>query len=94
MVATLIDLVQVDDVGVLHLGQDVDLLLDVLSGHAPPGREQPLLLDELGCILRLRVLLHYAMNHGKLATVDMRMRRGGKESNKKITLGKLKKKKK
>jgi hypothetical protein len=43
---------QVDDVLVLHLGEYVDLLLDVLHGHAAPAAVQPLLLDVLGRILR------------------------------------------
>ncbi len=31
-----VHLMQVDDVGVLHLGQDVDFFADVLPGHTPP----------------------------------------------------------
>ena len=63
----LVDLVEVDDVDVLHLGQYVNLLLDVDPGHASPGRLQPLLLDELGRILGPRGLLNDAMNDGELA---------------------------
>ncbi len=62
-----VHLVQVDDVPVLHLGQDVDLLSDVLPGHPPPRRLQPLLLDELGRILRSGRLLHHPVHHGKLS---------------------------
>ena len=65
----LVDLVEVDDVGVLHLGEDVDLLLDVLPGDAAPGALQPLLLDELGRVLALRRLLYDAVDGGELAAV-------------------------
>lgn len=68
MVAALVDLVQVDDVGVLHLCEDVDLLLDVFPGHSSPRREQTFLLDEFGRILRLGILLNHTVNHSKLAT--------------------------
>ena len=69
VVSVLVDLVQVDDVAVLHLGQDVDLLLDVLPCHAAPGALQPLLLDELGRVLALRRLLYDAVDGGELAAV-------------------------
>ena len=36
---------EVDDVLVLHLGEDVDLLLDVAHRNPPPRRLHPLLLD-------------------------------------------------
>ena len=63
----LVDLVEVDDVLVFHLGQDVDLFLDVLSGDAASRRHQPLLLDELGRILGARALLDDAVHCRELA---------------------------
>ena len=63
----LIDLVEVDDVLVFHLGQDVDLFLDVLSGDAASRRHQTLLLDELGRILGARALLDDAVYGRELA---------------------------
>ena len=39
------NLVKVDDVLVLHLSENVDLLLDVSHGHPPPRGLHPLLLD-------------------------------------------------
>ena len=63
----LVDLVEVDDVLVFHLGQDVDLFLDVLSGDAASRRHQPLLLDELGRILGARALLDDAVHGRELA---------------------------
>ena len=63
----LVDLVEVDNVLVFHLGQDVDLFLDVLSGDAASRRHQPLLLDELGRILGARALLDDAVHCRELA---------------------------
>ena len=51
VLSVLVDLVEVDDVVVLHLGEDVDLLLDVVHGHAPPARLQSFLLDVLCGVL-------------------------------------------
>ena len=45
-------LVEVDDVLMLHLCEDVDLLLYVLHGDAAPAAVQPFLLDVLGRVLR------------------------------------------
>ena len=58
---------EVDYVIVLHLCQDVDLLLDVLHGHAPPGCLHPLLLDILCGILSPGGLFYYAMDNGKFS---------------------------
>ena len=63
----LVHLVEVDDVLVFHLGQDVDLLLDVLSGDAASRRHQPFLLDKLGRILGARALLDDAVHRRELA---------------------------
>ena len=63
----LVHLVEVDDVLVFHLGQDVDLLPDVLSSDAASRRHQPLLLDELGRILGARALLDDAVHGRELA---------------------------
>ena len=41
----MMNLVKVDDVLVLHLSENVDLLLNVPHGHPPPGGLHPLLLD-------------------------------------------------
>ena len=67
MLSVLVDLVQVDDVDVFHLGQDVDLLLDVFPGDAASGSLQPLLLDELGGVLGSRRLLDHPVHVGELA---------------------------
>ena len=42
---------EVYDVLVFHLCEDVDLLLNVLHGDAPPARLHPLLFDILGRVL-------------------------------------------
>ena len=68
MLSVLVDLVQVDDVGVFHLCQDVDLLLYVLPGHPSPGRLQALLLDVLGRILVPGRLLDDSEHRGELTT--------------------------
>ena len=64
----LVDLVQVDDVVVLHLGQDVDLLLDVPHGDAAAAGLHPLLLDVLGGVLCPGALLYHSVHHSELAT--------------------------
>ena len=38
-------LVEINDVLILHLSEDVDLLLDVAHRNAPPRRLHPFLLD-------------------------------------------------
>ena len=73
MLAVLVDLVQVDDVDVLHLGQDVDLLLDVFARDAASRRLQPLLLDELGGVLGPGRLLDHPVNVGELAAEAERL---------------------
>ena len=64
----LVDLVQVDDVLILHLREDVDLLLYVPHGHASPACLHALLLDVLGGILGLGRALHHPVHHRELPT--------------------------
>ena len=45
VIVVMMNLVKVDDVLVLHLSENVDLLLNVPHGHPPPGGLHPLLLD-------------------------------------------------
>ena len=45
LIMMMVNLVKVDDVLVLHLSENVDLLLNVSHGHPPPGGLHPLLLD-------------------------------------------------
>ena len=59
---------QVDDVVVLHLGEDVDLLLDVSHGDAAAAGLHPLLLDVLGGVLGPGALLYHPVHHRELAT--------------------------
>ena len=58
---------QVDDVGVFHLRQDVDLFLDVFPGHSSSGGLQTLLLDVLGRILVPGRLLDDTVDVGELS---------------------------
>ena len=48
----LLYLMKINNILVLHFGEDVDLLLDVLHGDAAPAGLHPFLLDVLGGILR------------------------------------------
>lgn len=58
---------QVNDVGVFHLRQDVDLLLDVFPGHASSGGLQSFLLDVFGGIFVPGSLFYHPVHRGKLA---------------------------
>ena len=58
---------EVDYVIVLHLCQNVDLLLNVLHGHAPPRCLHPLLLDVLCCVLCPGGLFNHAVDDGKFS---------------------------
>ena len=60
---------QIDDVSVLHFGQNVYLFLYVFSGHAPARRFQAFLFDELSGIFVAGMFLQDSINRGELAAV-------------------------
>ena len=63
-----VNLMQIDDVGVFHFGQNVNFFLDVFPGHAPSRSFQPFLFDEFGSILMSSMFLQHSIYRGKLPT--------------------------
>ena len=63
-----VNLMQIDDVGVFHFGQNVNFFLDVFPGHAPSRSFQPFLFDEFGSILMSSMFLQNSIYRGKLPT--------------------------
>jgi hypothetical protein len=60
---------EIYDIDVLHLRQDVNLLLDVLARDAATRRFQSFLFDEFRGIFGPGRLLNHAVDVGKLAAV-------------------------
>ena len=76
-----VNLMQIDDVGVFHFGQNVNFFLDVFPGHAPSRSFQPFLFDEFGSILMSSMFLQHSIYRGKLPTEKKRTnnnKKGGK----------------
>ena len=67
-----VNLMQIDDVGVFHFGQNVNFFLDVFPGHAPSRSFQPFLFDEFGSILMSSMFLQNSIYRGKLPTEKKR----------------------
>ena len=61
-----VDLVQINDIGMFHLRQDMNLFLDIFASNASPRGLQSLLLDELGRIFMTRMPFQNAVNRGEL----------------------------
>ena len=61
-----VDLVQINDIGMFHLRQDMNLFLDIFASNASPRSLQSLLLDELGRIFMTRMPFQNAVNRGEL----------------------------
>lgn len=64
----LVDVVQLDDVGVQDLLQNGDLTLDLLPAHPAPASPALALLDELGSIFHPCAFLSTLLHYSKLAT--------------------------
>ena len=76
-----VNLMQIDDVGVFHFGQNVNFFLDVFPGHAPSRSFQPFLFDEFGSILMSSMFLQHSIYRGKLPTEKKEriiIKKGGK----------------
>ena len=64
----LINLMQIDDVGVFHFGQNMYLFLYVFTSHASTGRLKPFLFDELGRVFMTGILLQHPVDRSELTT--------------------------
>ena len=62
----LLYLMKINNILVLHFGEDVDLLLDVLHGDAAPAGLHPFLLDVLGGILRPANVHHNVSDESRI----------------------------
>ena len=74
-----VNLMQIDDVGMFHFGQNVNFFLDVFPGHAPSRSFQPFLFDEFGSILVSSMFLQNSIYRGKLTTGKKRKNKSKKE---------------
>lgn len=63
---TLVDLMQIDDVGMIQFGQNVNFFLYVFPSHTPSRSFQPFLFDKLGSILMSSMLLQNTLYRSEL----------------------------
>ena len=77
-----VNLMQIDDVGVFHFGQNVNFFLDVFPGHAPSRSFQPFLFDEFGSILMSSMFFQHSIYCGKLPAEKKRMNNNLKKKKK------------
>ena len=62
-----VDLMEINDIGVFHFGQDMNFFLNILPRHSSSRRLQSFLFNKLCCIFVTSVLFQYSKNCGKLA---------------------------
>ena len=62
-----VDLMEINDIGVFHFGQDMNFFLNILPRHSSSRRLQSFLFNKFCCIFVTSVLLQYSKNCSKLA---------------------------